>query len=313
MYWKKLNRKAPMDNKKQSLGKGLSAIFGEKNIDLNSIDEKNKSEEESRKNFIELDIKNIIFNKSQPRENFDEEKLNELTESIRLNGILQPVTVKQSDSAEMYELIAGERRVRAAMRAGLQKVPAYIYRAEPDNMIELALIENIQREDLNPIELSNSYQRLIDEYGLTQEQIAEKVSRQRSTVANFLRLQKLPDEIKDSLRKSEITEAHARMILRVDNEKAQYGIWRKILDENLTVRELDELTKKFAKPKKTSVKKNKAEQSSAYTDMENQLMTFFGTKVKVMEKGNSKGEIIIEYYSEDDLERILEICTKINF
>jgi ParB family chromosome partitioning protein len=297
-----------MDNKKHSLGKGLSAIFGEKNVDLNSIREEPPAEGGA---FIELDIKNIIFNKSQPRENFDEEKLNELADSIKLNGILQPVTVRQSDTADMYELIAGERRVRAAMRAGLKTVPAYIYQAQPDSMMELALIENIQRENLNPIELSNSYQRLIDEYGLTQEQIAEKVSRQRSTVANFLRLQKLPDEIKHSLIIGDITEAHARMILRVDNEKAQFGIWRKIIEENLTVRELDDLTKKFAKPKKSS--RTKKEQPPGNTDIENQLMTFFGTKVKIVDKGNSKGEIIIEYYSEDDLERILEICTKINF
>lgn len=297
-----------MDNKKHSLGKGLSAIFGEKNVDINSIKEELPPEGGA---FIELDIKNIIFNKSQPRENFDEEKLNELADSIKLNGILQPVTVRQSDTAEMYELIAGERRVRAAMRAGLKTVPAYIYKAQPDSMMELALIENIQRENLNPIELSNSYQRLIDEYGLTQEQIADKVSRQRSTVANFLRLQKLPDEIKQSLIIGDITEAHARMILRVDNEKAQFGIWKKIIAENLTVRELDDLTKKFAKRKKSS--RTKKEQPPGNTDIENQLMTFFGTKVKIVDKGNSKGEIIIEYYSEDDLERILEICTKINF
>jgi len=308
MYLKKLIRTEKMDNKKHSLGKGLSAIFGEKNVDINSIREELPPEGGA---FIELDIKNIIFNKSQPRENFDEEKLNELADSIKLNGILQPVTVRQSDTAEMYELIAGERRVRAAMRAGLKTVPAYIYKAQPDSMMELALIENIQRENLNPIELSNSYQRLIDEYGLTQEQIADKVSRQRSTVANFLRLQKLPDEIKQSLIIGDITEAHARMILRVDNEKAQFGIWKKIIAENLTVRELDDLTKKFAKRKKSS--RTKKEQPPGNTDIENQLMTFFGTKVKIVDKGNSKGEIIIEYYSEDDLERILEICTKINF
>jgi len=308
MYLKKLIRTEKMDNKKHSLGKGLSAIFGEKNVDINSIREELPPEGGA---FIELDIKNIIFNKSQPRENFDEEKLNELADSIKLNGILQPVTVRQSDTAEMYELIAGERRVRAAMRAGLRTVPAYIYKAQPDSMMELALIENIQRENLNPIELSNSYQRLIDEYGLTQEQIADKVSRQRSTVANFLRLQKLPDEIKQSLIIGDITEAHARMILRVDNEKAQFGIWKKIIAENLTVRELDDLTKKFAKRKKSS--RTKKEQPPGNTDIENQLMTFFGTKVKIVDKGNSKGEIIIEYYSEDDLERILEICTKINF
>jgi ParB family chromosome partitioning protein len=297
-----------MDNKKPSLGKGLSAIFGEKNVDINSISEKDEAENPQEKPFIELDIRNIIFNKSQPRENFDEEKLNELTESIKQNGILQPITVKQSDAAGMFELIAGERRVRAAMRAGLSTVPAYIYKTQPDNMMELALIENIQREDLNPMELSNAYKRLVEEYGLTQEQIAEKVSRQRSTITNFLRLQKLPAEIQESLRKGDITEAHARMILRVDNEKGQFGIWKKILEENLTVRELDELTKKFAKPKKT-VKKIK-EQSPANTDIENKLMTFFGTKVKVVDKGNSKGEIIIEYYSEDDLDRILDICSK---
>lgn len=296
--------------KKTGLGKGLSAIFGEKNVSKDFLtDSKDKQGQEK---FLEINIEQLNFNRLQPRDTIDEEKLQELVESIKERGVIQAVTVKPSSEKGKFDLISGERRVRAALKAGLGKIPAYILEKVEDNtenLLELALIENIQREDLNPMELSNAYQKLIDEYHFTQEQIAAKVYKQRSTVANFLRLQKLPDEIKESLRRNEITEAHARLILRVDTTEAQLAVWRKIIDENLTVKKLDELTKPHSKGKKKQ-KTYTLEKITGAEEIENKLRLFFGTKVTVKPGKNKSGEIIIEYYSDDDLERILDICEK---
>jgi len=291
--------------KKSGLGKGLSAIFGEKNIDRD-ISSNDFSEEKS----FEIEIENILFNKEQPRTDFDEKKLQELIDSIRARGVIQPVTVKKSQIKGKYDLISGERRIRASIKAGLKKIPAYILndlKDSPEDLLEIALIENIQREDLNPMELSNAYNRLSTEFNLTQEQIASKVHKQRSTVANFLRLQKLPEVIKESLRKNEITEAHARIILSVEGEESQIHIWKKITEQNLTVKQLEKLTKSHSKKKK-SQRIYVIDKQSAVSEIENILRQFFGTKVSVKPGKGKTGEIIIEYYSDDDLERIIEIC-----
>lgn len=295
-----------MENKPSVLGKGLSAIFNEKNIDLNSIE--NIAGE--KKISFEIELNKIKVNPSQPREDFDEEKLLELAESIRINGIIQPVTVKISDGE--YILISGERRVRASKIAGLEKIPAYLYEKPADSiesMLELALIENIQREDLNPMELSDSYQRLMDEYNLTQEQVAEKVSKQRSTVANFLRLQKLPVEIKVSLRRNEISEAHARMLLRVDNLEDQLILWKRIISENITVKNLEQITQ----PNVKKARKKRIKLGEVFDihiqNIEDKLRNHFGTKVTVKRKTKNSGEVIIEYYSNEDLDRIIEKIT----
>ncbi len=296
-------------DKKTGLGKGLSALFNEKKVDLNSLDE--KPPEEAKKIFLEIGIDKIKTNPFQPREDFDEEKLNELADSIKQKGILQPVTVKISKSSPGYfELISGERRLKAAIKSGLTIVPSYIYDTEddsPENMLELSLIENVQREDLNPMELASSYQRLIDECGLTQEQIADKVSKQRSTVGNFLRLLRLPDEIKASIRKNELTEAHARMLLRIESKDDQIVLWQRILSENISVRRLEEITKKAVKRRKKK-SDNSEYVNNEFKNIEGKLTMFFGTKVTVKSKTKSKGEIVIEYYSDDDIERILEKC-----
>ncbi len=305
-----------MTEKKSSLGKGLSALFGENKVDLEAV---NRIPEEGSKGGkviqLEVEIEKIAINPFQPRTDFNEKHLKELSDSIKQNGIIQPITVKPANEKGEYELISGERRLRAASIAGLKKVPVFIYRKadkEKALMLELALIENLQREDLNPMELSNAYQMFSDEFGYTQEQIAEKVSKQRSTVANFMRLQKLPPEIKMSLRKNEISEAHARMILRVDNVEAQIVLWKKILEENYTVRELDKITKQYVKHKKksksTSRKNEETDTERYYEEVSNTLIRFFGTKVRIVSKGDSKGEIIIEFYSEDDIDRILDKC-----
>ena len=293
-----------MAEKNERLGKGLSALFGEKGVDVQSIESKEKS-------VAELELSKINVNPFQPREEFDSAKLQELSSSIKEKGILQPVTVKPSQADGTYDLISGERRVRAAKLAGLKTIPAYVYtreyKDEKSEMMELALIENIQRENLNPMELSNSFLRLINDIGLTQEEVAKKVSKDRSTVANFLRLQKLPEEIKSSLRKNDITESHARMILRVEDKQGQLDLWQRIVSEKLSIRKLEEITKPSAKPKKKKSSVNK-EWSPYMEKLEDKMRNFFGTRVKIVTKTKTSGQIIIEFYSNDDLDRIIEKC-----
>ncbi len=295
-----------MDNKTSVLGKGLSAIFTEKNVDLN------ESEVPVVSNTDEIPVEKINVNPLQPREDFDEEKLKELADSIKQKGLIQPVTVlKKGDD---YILISGERRLRAVKMIGLEKVQAYIYDSPlnkeltNEDLLELALIENLQRSDLNPMELSDSYSRLSLEFNLTQEQIADRVSKQRSTVANFLRLQRLPVEIKVSLRRNEITEAHARMLLRIDTLEDQLILWKRIINENITVKNLEEITK----PSLKKQRKKKVKLGEIYDpylqDIEDKLRNYFGTKVKINRKTKFSGEIVIEYFSNDDLERITEKC-----
>lgn len=295
-----------MDNKTSVLGKGLSAIFTEKNVDLN------ESEVPVVSNTDEIPVEKIKVNPLQPREDFDEEKLKELADSIKQKGLIQPVTVlKKGDD---YILISGERRLRAVKMIGLEKVQAYIYDSPlnkeltNEDLLELALIENLQRSDLNPMELSDSYSRLSLEFNLTQEQIADRVSKQRSTVANFLRLQRLPVEIKVSLRRNEITEAHARMLLRIDTLDDQLILWKRIINENITVKNLEEITKPSVKKQR----KKKVKLGEIYDpylqDIEDKLRNYFGTKVKINRKTKFSGEIVIEYFSNDDLERITEKC-----
>ena len=300
-----------MDNK-GGLGKGISVLFGNKNIDPDNVTGEGTGSQSKEQLFIETD--KIRRNPYQPREDFNEEELNELSESIKMKGVLQPITVMHSKDGQGFILISGERRLRAAILSGLKSIPAYIYNTTDDskeNLLELALIENVQRSNLNPMELSDSYQMLIDDCNLTQEQIAAKVSKQRSTVANFLRLQKLPVEIKDSLRKNEITEGHARGILRVDDPSAQLVLWKKILQEKITVRELEGITSSSAKPKKKRAKTKESTNKDPYIqEMENKLRVFLGTRVTIKPKTKQTGEIIIDYFSNEDLERIIELSER---
>ncbi|MDQ3194707.1 MAG: ParB/RepB/Spo0J family partition protein [Bacteroidota bacterium] len=292
-----------MDNKGSVLGKGLSAIFTERNVDMNAV-------VESAKNPVnEISVNTIKANPLQPREDFDEAKLKELAESIKHNGLIQPITVRKS--GEGYVLISGERRLRAVKLIGYEKVAAYVFDkpAETDEkLLELALIENIQREDLNAMELSDSYRRLSQEFSLTQEQISDKVSKQRSTVANSLRLQNLPVEIKVSLRKNEITEGHARMLLRIDNLEDQLVLWKRIVNESITVKNLEEMTKPSVKKKRARKMKLGEIYDPYMQNIEDKLRNFFGTKVKINRKSKFTGEIVIEYFSNDDLERIIDKC-----
>jgi ParB family chromosome partitioning protein len=293
------------------LGKGLSALFENKKIDPNNVTgESAKATTTNEQLLIEVD--KVRNNPYQPREDFDEDKLKELADSIKQKGVLQPITVMSAKDGNGYILISGERRLRASVLAKLKKIPAYLYNTTDDskeNLLELALIENVQRADLNAMELSDSYQRLIDDCNLTQEQISAKVSKQRSTVANFLRLQKLPVEIKVSLRKNEITEGHARGILRVSDPAAQLILWKRIMQEKVTVRELENITKGTAKTKKKK-SSGKAPLDSYLQDVENKLRVFFGTRVTLKAKTKQTGEIVIDYFSGEDLERIIELSER---
>jgi ParB family transcriptional regulator, chromosome partitioning protein len=294
-----------MDTKNDRLGKGLSAIFGEKNVDVSAIENANK------KDSLEIEIEKIDLNPYQPREEFTDSEINELKESIKNYGLLNPITVKSSvENKDRYILVAGERRLRACKSLGQKSIKANILTKEDISALEMtvmAIIENIQREDLNAIELSNAYQTLMDSYGLTQEQLAEKVSKQRSTVANILRLQKLPSEIKVSLRKNEISEAHARILLRVENREHQLELWKKVVTEKVPVRKLEEMTKGNMKERKKRAVIS-ALWNPSTERLEDKLRKFFGTRVKINQKSKDSGEIVIEYYSNDDLDRILEKC-----
>ena len=269
---------------KTALGKGLDALIPEKGEEI-----------------IFIDIERIRPGKQQPRKSFNEKALNELSSSIKERGILQPIIVSRTGEGT-FNLITGERRWRAATLAGLKKIPALIKNVASKDSLEIALIENIQREDLNPIETADAFNRLIKEFDLTQEVLSEKVGKDRATVANYLRLLKLPDEIKTLLYNGTISMGHARALLSIEGRTLQVEAARKIIKKGLSVRETESLVKKITKPARTSDKKD-----SQILALEEKLIKQLGTKVRLLHKGKKGGKIEIEYYSVDELDRLLEI------
>jgi ParB family chromosome partitioning protein len=301
------------DKSKGGLGKGLDVLFGSAQAESNeagNITELKPSAEEA---LSQINISDIRRNPYQPRQDFSEEQLQELADSIKQKGVIQPITVRKLEDGK-YELISGERRLRASQIAGLEKIPAYIIDVSTkEEILEIALIENLQRSDLNAIEVAEAYRRLIKECSLTQEEVAQKVSKSRSSVTNTLRLLNLPEEIQNSIRKGELTEGHARAILALENEIDQLLMWKKILSENLSVRKTEELAKSTKQVNKKSVKKtyiindqNKAE----IKFLEEKFMEHFGTRVRLHPTSPTSGKIEIEYYTAEDLERIIELCKK---
>lgn len=296
---------------KGGLGKGLDVLFGSNAIEqetASNVTELNPKQDETIL-FIELGrIKNNPF---QPRQHFDESEMQELAESIKQKGVIQAITVRKTDDGS-FELISGERRLRASKIAGIEKIPAYIIDVNSkEDLLEIALIENIQRKDLNAIEVAEGYQRLIDECRLTQEVVAEKVGKSRSTVTNYLRMLKLPDEIKRSIRKGEITEGHSRTILSLDSTVDQLLLWKKIMGESLSVRKAEELTKKLKKaPKERKIYEITDQNKAAINFLEEKFREHFGTKVKLQPTSPTTGHIVIEYYTAEDLERIIDLCKK---
>ena len=254
-----------------------------------------------------VSITKVEPNRSQPRKNFDEEALRELADSVKQFGILQPLLVK--DRTSHYEIIAGERRWRAAKKAGLKEVPVIIKDLSDREIIEISLIENIQREDLNPIEEAQAFRRLLTEFGLKQDEIADRVSKSRTAVTNSIRLLKLCDEVQQMVVTEMITTGHARALITIEDVKQQYALAQKIFDEKLSVRDIEKLVKHLGKtndPDKSKTK-NKGDESleTIYQDIADRLKSALGTKVSLLAKGDGTGKIEIEFYSHDDLDRII--------
>lgn len=311
-----------MSKTKMVLGKGLGALIpGASSHDAHQPDVSTLIEERVV-DVPYIDIKLISPNPQQPRKDFPEQELAELTESIREHGVIQPVTVRKVGLR--YELVAGERRLRASERAGLLKIPAFVIDVGSDRkMLELAIIENVQRQDLNPIEEAESYKSLIDECGLKQEEVAERISKDRTTVSNFLRLLRLPAEIKESIRKNELGMGHAKAIMVISDAAHQITLWRQAVNENYSVRKLEELARRVAlddaatngetarKRAGRPLKSNGDASNGVYTPIENELKQKLKTQVRIRTKENGHGDITIEYYSSDELERLTDILLSI--
>lgn len=296
----------------KGLGRGLSALIPEEV-------EENKSDNVIVKEVVKevvvkepaeskLRLSQIEPNREQPRKAFDEDALIELSESIKQYGVLQPLLVQKKD--DYYEIIAGERRWRAAKLAGVKEVPVVIKDYSTQEVMEIALIENIQREDLNPIEEARAYQRLIKDYRLKQDEVAEKVSKSRAAITNSLRLLKLDERVQEMVMEGKLSNGHARTIIGIEDGDKQYLVAQKIFDEKLSVRETEKLMKELDKPEKPE--KQKPENDFVYRDLEEKIRKIMGTKVIIKNKNNNKGKIEIEYYSQAELERIYEMLDKIH-
>ena len=282
-----------MAGKKSALGRGLGALIPE-------IDEENIAE---GKYINEIEINKIFPNEDQPRKNFDDEKLAQLTASIKENGIIQPIIVKRE--GEFYKIIAGERRWRAAKLAGLKKVPVIEKKLSELEIMELSLIENLQRENLNPIEEALAYKQLIDKYKMTQDQIAEKLGKSRPSITNSMRLLNLDGRVQTYIAEGTMSEGHGKVLLGLTDKEQQYEVSKKIIDENLSIRQTEELIKSLIKNRKKTPAK-KVSKDIYIKDVEEKLKSVLGTKVYIT-KGKNKNKIEIEYYSEDDLQRILNV------
>lgn len=284
---------------KKGLGKGLDIMIPEQIV--NNVN--NKSDNVSRETLVH--ISNIEPNKSQPRKRFDEDALQELADSIKQYGVIQPLILQKQD--KYYEIIAGERRWRAARIAGLKEVPAIIKDYSPQEIVEVALIENIQREDLNPIEEAQTYHRLIEDFKLKQDEVAERVSKSRAAVTNAMRLLKLDDRVQQMLIDEMLSSGHARALLAIENKDTQYNIACKIFDEKLNVRETEKLVKKIVVNKPQKEVAATQENDFIYNNLEDKIRNIIGTKVSIHKKSNNKGMIEIEYYSNEELDRIMEL------
>lgn len=293
-----------MATRKGGLGKGLDSLIADK---VGTSNEKTDA-----KNEVMVNINKVEPNKEQPRKNFDEDALLELSESIKQFGVLQPLLVV--DRKDYYEIIAGERRWRAAKMAGLKKVPVIIKDLNEQEIVEISLIENIQRENLNPIEEAIAYKRLLNEFNLKQDEVAERVSKSRTAVTNSMRLLKLCDKVQQMVIDDMISTGHARALLGITDEEKQYTLAQKIFDEKISVRDTEKLVKKMQKQKNAPAKEvnpEKKKLDAVYQEAEEKMKTILGTKVIINQKDSMKGKIEIEYYSPDELTRIYELIESI--
>ena len=311
-----------MAGKKSGLGRGLDALFPEKvsqekpktvrssKPKTNTASTKSTTEQSVVKGETIVKISKVEPNREQPRKKFDEDALLELSESIKMYGVLQPLLV--SDKKDYYEIVAGERRWRAAKMAGLKEIPVVIKEFSDQEIVEISLIENIQREDLNPVEEAMAYKRLIDEFNLKQDEIAERVSKSRTAVTNSLRLLKLDPRVQQMMVDEMISAGHASALLAISDVEKQYSVAMRIFDEKLSVRETEKLVKTILNPsKKKETSSSDSAEDAIYESLEEKMKNITGTRVFIHRKKNNKGKIEIEYYSRDDLERIIDLFESI--
>ena len=311
-----------MAGKKSGLGRGLDALFPEKTVQSKpktvktvkeekkvAVDTRKSSQQETSNGERMMKISMIEPNREQPRKKFDEDALQELSESIKQYGILQPLLV--SDKKDYYEIVAGERRWRAAKMAGLKEVPVVVKEFSTQEIVEISLIENIQREDLNPVEEAMAYKRLIDEFHLKQDEIAERVSKSRTAVTNSMRLLKLDSRVQQMIVDEMISAGHARAILAISDPEQQYNAAMKVFDEKLSVRETEKLVKSILTPTKKKPVVSNPTEDAIYESLEEKMKGITGTRVFIHRKKNNKGKIEIEYYSRDDLDRIIDLFESI--
>ena len=290
----------------RGLGRGLDALFAEQAPVVQPQDTEKSTAEVAEENaVVYININDIKPNENQPRKTFNEEKIEELSASINEHGIIQPLVVRKSGNA--YEIVAGERRWRAARKAGLKEVPCLIRNFTDEENMLVAIIENMQREDLNPIEEAEGLNQMIRIYGLTQEEVSRSVSKSRPYITNALRLLKLPEEIRNFVIEGKLTTGHARALISIEDRKLQAELCRKIIEEGLSVRKTEQLAAEAGKPKKKPVKKVK---SADTLHVEDELKNIFGTKVSIDQKGK-KGKIQLEYYSTDELNRLIELLKSV--
>lgn len=300
-----------MPIKKKGLGKGLDSLIPDNKSMKSVTSEKtveSKEDAVAKSGVQVMKINEVEPNRDQPRKNFDEDALLELSDSIKQFGVLQPLLVRKRK--DYYEIIAGERRWRAAKLAGVKEVPVIEKEYTDQEILEIGLIENIQRENLNPIEEAIAYKRLLEEFNLKQDEVAERVSKSRTAVTNSMRLLKLSDKVQQMIIDDMISTGHARALLAIDDPELQYTLANKIFDEKLSVRETEKLVKEIKNPKKPKEKKPVAN-SFIYQDLEEKMKSVFGTKVSIASKGKGKGKIEIEYYSDDELEHLFDMMMSI--
>lgn len=313
-----------MAAKRRGLGRGLGGGSGvnalippTKSTDNVIAENKEKTANSIKKEVVDIMPEGVLSvkitkvepNREQPRKQFDEDSLIELSESIKQYGVLQPLLVAKRDN--YYEIIAGERRWRAAKMAGLKEIPVLIKEYSNQEIVEISLIENIQREDLNPIEEAWAYKRLLEEFHLKQDEIAERVSKSRAAVTNSMRLLKLSDKVQQMLIDEMLTSGHARAILAISDQKLQEEVGARVFDEKLSVRETEKLVKSILEPSKEKKEISSSAEDAIYASLEEKMKSIVGTKVSINRKKNNKGKIEIEYYSKDELERIIELFESI--
>ena len=297
---------------KKGLGKGLDSLIAPKAADAKSVQaapqEAAKPVSEHAADAVMMDINKVEPNRDQPRKKFDEDALNDLADSIKQFGVLQPLLVQERD--DYYEIIAGERRWRAAKKAGIKQLPVIIKKLTEQEIMEISLIENIQREDLNPIEEALAYKRLLTEFNLKQDEVADRVSKSRTTITNSMRLLKLSEKVQQMVIDDKLTTGHVRPLISVEDEEQQIMLAEKIFDEKLSVRDAERLVKNLQTEKKAKPDERKAldpQLLAVYQDLEEQMKRILGTKVSINHKDEKQGRLEIEYYSQDELDRIIDL------